>query len=69
MDSSIRVAAQNVGDMSQYYANCRDNVTFVLDILDAMRGETDIIGDRHAARFWAGIGDAIRAFAVSNLLE
>lgn len=56
-------------DVAQYYATCRENVTIVLDILDAMSGETDIIGDQHAARFWAGIGDAIRAFAVSNLLE
>ena len=69
MDSPNRAVEHNVGDMSQYYANCRDNVTFVLDILDAMRGETDLIGDQHAARFWGGIGDAIRAFAVANLLE
>lgn len=56
-------------EVSEYYAASRDNVAFVLDMLEALRGETDIIGDAHAARFWGGISDAIRAFAVSNLLE
>ncbi len=56
-------------DVTQYYSTCRENVAFVLDMLEAMRGETDMIGDANAARFWAGISDAIKAFAVSNLLE
>ena len=56
-------------EVSQYYAACRENVTYLLEILDAMRGETDLVGDQHGARFWGGIGDAIRAFAVANLLE
>lgn len=56
-------------EVGQYYENCRENVAFVLDMLDAMRGETDLIGDHHAARFWAGISEAIRGFASSNLLE
>lgn len=68
MDLSGRCDAPNV-EVGQYYANCRENVAFVLDMLDAMRGETDLIGDHHAARFWAGISDAIRGFAASNLLE
>lgn len=59
----------SIDDVGQYYASCRENVAFVLDMLDAMRGETDLIGDHHAARFWAGISDAIRGFASSNLLD
>lgn len=56
-------------DIGQYYAACRENVAFLLEMLDTLHGETDLIGDAHGARFWAGIGDAIRAFAVTNLLE
>ena len=56
-------------DVGEYYAAGRENVAFVLDILDALRGESDVIGDANAARFWAGISDAIRAFAIANLLE
>ena len=37
--------------------------------MDLIRGETDMIGDAYAARFWAGISDAIRAFAIASLLE
>ena len=49
-------------ETAQYHAACRENVEFVLEMLEAMRIEADLVGDENAARFWAGAINVIAAF-------
>ncbi|MBX3394326.1 MAG: hypothetical protein KF841_03060 [Phycisphaerae bacterium] len=49
-------------EAAQYQAACRENIDFVLEMLEAMRIEADMVGDAEAARFWAGAINVIAAF-------
>lgn len=49
-------------EAAQYQAACRENIDFVLEMLEAMRIEADMVGDGDAARFWSGAINIIAAF-------
>ncbi|GMU82428.1 MAG: hypothetical protein AMXMBFR47_22990 [Planctomycetota bacterium] len=58
----LRVIYPPNPETAQYQASCRENIEFVLEMLEAMRIEADLVGDENAARFWAGAINVIAAF-------
>lgn len=52
----------DLASIHQFRATFRENVEIVLDLLDAMRSETALIGDAHGVLFLTGISDALRAY-------
>lgn len=56
-------------DVAPYRTACRENVAFVIEMLEAMRAEAEIVGDHSSSQFWAGVAGAITAFATRRSMN
>lgn len=67
MDYNILPHNLPCSEMYQFFTTYRENVVLVLDMLEAVRDETRLVGDETAARFWTAISDAVQAFAATHV--
>jgi hypothetical protein len=57
---------ETASDCDQYRIVCRENVEFIVEMLEAMHVEADLVGDVDSARFWEGVINVIAAFRLRS---
>lgn len=62
----LHLTDETASDCDQYRIVCRENVEFIVEMLEAMHVEADLVGDVDSARFWEGIINVIAAFRLRS---